>query len=85
MMEIKKLYDTDLLLTKKYLYKTCIYCCYFPIFLYSGGLCPQGGYVRRGFCPQGVMSAGGFVRRGFCPRFNCYIVGGAVHQLNGCL
>ena len=33
-----------------------IYCCYFPIFLYSGG------YVHRGLCPQGVLSAGGFIQ-----------------------
>ena len=33
-----------------------IYCCYFPIFLYSGG------YVRRGLCPQGVLSTGGFIQ-----------------------
>ena len=56
MMEVKKLHDTDLLLTKKYLYITCIYCCYFPIFLYSGG------YVLRGLCLQGVLSAGGFIQ-----------------------
>ena len=46
---------------------------HFPIFLHSGG------YVRRGLCPQGVMSAGGFIQgvmsaggfvcRGLCPRF----------------
>ena len=52
---------TDLLLlTLKYLYITCIYSYYFPIFLYSGGYVRRGfysgGYVRRGFCPQGVMS-----------------------------
>ena len=70
--KIWHIYNNLLLLTIKYLYITCIYCCYFPIFLYSGG------YVRRGLCPQGVlsaggfiqgvMSAGGFVRRGLCPR-----------------
>ena len=42
-----------------------------------------GGYVRRGLCPQGVMSAGGFiqgvmsaggfVRRGLCPRFRSLV------------
>ena len=38
-----------------------IYCCYFPIFLYSGGYVHRG-LSPRGFCPQGVLF------RGLCPQ-----------------